>query len=194
MMKGRGDVRRADGARGAAATAGTAVVEIIRLLRPHWKVLGVAFVAILAESAADILGPWPLKLIMDDVLGPKPLPPWLAAFVGGAGGSEKLAALHMAVGAVLLIAAVGAVSSYAEKYFTTSTGQRVAHELRLTLYHHIQRLSLSFYEQRRTGDLLIRMTSDIDAVQDFVSNALLGMLVSVLTLAGMVCVMFYLNW
>jgi ATP-binding cassette, subfamily B, bacterial len=187
-------VRRADGARGTATPAGTAGVGIIRLLRPHWRVLGVAFVAILAESAADILGPWPLKVIMDDVLGPRPLPPWLASFVGGVGGSEKLAALHLAVGAVLLIAAVGAVSTYAEKYLTTSTGQRVAHKLRLTLYHHIQRLSLSFYEQRRTGDLLVRMTSDIDAVQDFVSTALLGVLVSVLTLAGMVCVMFYLNW
>jgi subfamily B ATP-binding cassette protein MsbA len=194
MMKERGNVRRVDGASGAAATGGTSGVGIVGLLRPHWKALGVALLAILAESAADILGPWPLKVIMDDVLGPKPLPPWLAAFVGGVNGSEKLAALHLAVGSMLLIAAVGAVSTYAEKYLTTSTGQRVAHELRLTLYHHIQRLSLSFYEHRRTGDLLVRMTSDIDAVQDFVSTALLGVLVSALTLAGMVCVMFYLNW
>jgi subfamily B ATP-binding cassette protein MsbA len=183
-----------DGAGRADKTESKTGVSIARLLRPHWKALGVALVAILAESAADILGPWPLKVIMDDVIGPKPLPPWLAVYVGGAGGSEKFTALHLAAGAVLLIAAVGAVSTYAEKYLTTSVGQRVAHDLRLTLYHHIQRLSLSFYEQRRTGDLLVRMTSDIDAVQDFVSTALLGIVVSALTLAGMVCVMLYLNW
>jgi ATP-binding cassette subfamily B protein len=168
--------------------------RIGRLLRPHWKTLSIAFVAILAESAADILQPWPLKVIMDDVVGPKSLPAWLAASVGGSPEGQRLAALNFAAAAVLLIAAVGAVSTYAEKYLTTTVGQRVSHDLRLTLYHHIQRLSLSYYERRRTGDLLVRMTSDVDAVQDFVSTALLGMLVSALTLAGMVGVMFYLNW
>ena len=164
-----------------------------RLLRPHWKSLAVAFAAVIAESGADLLQPWPLKVILDNVIGPKPLPPWLATLAGAFPGRERFAALNLAAAAVLFIAAVGAVSTYAEKYLTTSAGQRVAHGLRLTLYHHIQSLSLSFYERRRTGDLLVTLTSDIDAVQDFVSTALLGMLVSVLTLAGMLCVMFYLN-
>ncbi|MDX6384590.1 MAG: ATP-binding cassette, subfamily bacterial, partial [Blastocatellia bacterium] len=70
----------------------------------------------------------------------------------------------------------------------------VMHDLRRVLYSHIQRLSLSFHDQKQTGDLISRVTSDIDAVQSLISTVLLGMLVNVLTLFGMILVMFYLNW
>jgi len=95
---------------------------------------------------------------------------------------------------VVAIAVVGAVSSYVEKYLTTSISQWVAHDLRRTLYNHIQRLSLAEFDQTRTGDLITRVTSDIESVQDFLDSALLGMLVSSLTLVGMIGVMFYINW
>src|SRR5205814_10035820 len=62
------------------------------------------------------------------------------------------------------------------------------------LYSHIQRLSLSFHDRIRTGDLISRVTSDIDAVQSFISTVLLGILVNILTLLGMMLVMLYLNW
>ena len=95
---------------------------------------------------------------------------------------------------MLLIAVVGAISSYCEKYLTTSVGQWVAHDLRRMLYQHIQRLSLAEHGESRTGDLITRVTSDIDAVQDFITSALLGIVINVLTLVGMIGVMFYLNW
>ena len=75
-----------------------------------------------------------------------------------------------------------------------SVGQWVAHDLRRTLYHHIQRLSLAEHDKTRTGDLITRVTSDIDAIQDFIGTALLGMLVNLLTLGGMIGVMLYINW
>jgi subfamily B ATP-binding cassette protein MsbA len=62
------------------------------------------------------------------------------------------------------------------------------------LYHHIQRLSLAYHDQKRTGDLISRVTSDIDAIQSLISSVLLGMIVQLLTLLGMIGVMFYLNW
>jgi subfamily B ATP-binding cassette protein MsbA len=68
------------------------------------------------------------------------------------------------------------------------------HDLRRVLYSHIQRLSLSFHDRKRTGDLISRVTTDIDAVQSMISQVLLGMLVNVLTLFGMMLVMLYLNW
>src|SRR6266850_1755357 len=108
--------------------------------------------------------------------------------------TDKFSILNFAVLAVLLIAIFGALSSYFEKYLTTSVGQWVMHDLRRVLYSHIQRLSLSFHDQKRTGDLISRVTSDIDAVQNLISQVLLGMLVNILTLVGMVIVMFYLNW
>ena len=98
------------------------------------------------------------------------------------------------MGAVAAIAIVGALSSYAEKYLTTSVSQWVTHDLRRLLYSHIQRLSLAEYDETRTGDLISRVTSDIDAVQDFVNSALLGIHRQLLTLVGMIGVMFYINW
>ena len=102
--------------------------------------------------------------------------------------------MNFAVAAVFAIAMVGALSSYFEKYLTTSVSQWVGHDLRRTLYHHIQRLSLAEHDRTRTGDLITRVTSDIEAIQDFINSALLGMLVNVMTLVGMIGVMFYLNW
>src|SRR5262249_18599028 len=72
--------------------------------------------------------------------------------------------------------------------------QWVAHDLRRTLYNHIQRLSLAERDHTRTGDLISRVTDDIDSVQSFVNNSLLGILIDILTLVGMIAVMFYVNW
>jgi ATP-binding cassette subfamily B protein len=168
-------------------------LRITHLIRPHWKALLIALAAVLGESFTDVLEPWPIKIVVDNLLQSKKLPGWLGAAASHF-GHDKLAILNFAVAAVAAIAIVGAVSSYVEKYLTTSVSQWVAHDLRLTLYNHIQRLSLAEYAEARTGDLISRVTSDIGAIQDFVNSALLGILVNVLTLLGMIGVMFYLNW
>ncbi len=168
-------------------------IRITDLLYPHWPALTLAFVAVIGESVTDLLEPWPLKIVFDHVFGSKRMPDWLAGAVGWF-GSDKLSILNFVVLAVIAIAVFGALSSYFEKYLTTSVGQWVMHDLRRVLYSHIQRLSLSYHDQKRTGDLISRVTTDIDAVQNLVSSVLLGMLVNVLTLAGMVLVMLYLNW
>jgi len=168
-------------------------IRITDLLFPHWFTLSLALIAVIGESLTDLLEPWPLKIVFDYVFGSKRMAGWLAGVVGWI-GTDKFSILNFAVVAVLLIAVFGALSSYFEKYLTTSVGQWVMHDLRRVLYSHIQRLSLSFHDQKRTGDLISRVTSDIDAVQNLISQVLLGMLVNVLTLVGMVGVMFYLNW
>src|SRR5438309_1366516 len=168
-------------------------IHITDLLYPHWPTLALAFIAVIGESITDLLEPWPLKIVFDYVFGSKRMPDWLTSAVSWI-GTDKLSILNFAVLAVITIAAFGAVSSYFEKYLTTSVGQWVMHDLRRVLYSHIQRLSLSYHDQKRTGDLISRVTSDIDAVQSLISNVLLGMLVNVLTLVGMALVMFYLNW
>ncbi|HXU40327.1 MAG TPA: ABC transporter ATP-binding protein [Blastocatellia bacterium] len=164
------------------------------LLRPHWKSLLIAFIAVALESVADLMEPWPIKVVLDYVIGQKPPPEWMANFIESVFGRDKLAVLNFAAISVVGIAALGAAASFTEKYLTTKVAQWVMHDLRQTLYHHVQRLSLSFYDRTRTGDLITRVTSDIEAIQDFVQNALLGIVVDVITLAGMLGVMFYLNW
>ncbi len=168
-------------------------IRITDLLYPHWKTLTLAFIAVIGTSLADVLEPWPLKIVFDHVFGSKRLPDWLSPTVGYI-GTDKFSILNFAVLSVIAIAVFGAISSYFEKYLTTSVGQWVMHDLRRVLYSHIQRLSLSFHDRKRTGDLISRVTTDIDAVQSLISQVLLGMLVNVLTLFGMMLVMLYLNW
>jgi len=170
------------------------MTKLSYLLKPHWPQLTLAFIAVLGESVTALLEPWPLKIVFDNVLGSKRMPDWLATVVHSVAGTDKLAILSFAAASVLAIAMIGAISSYFEKYLTTSVAQWVSHDLRRTLYNHIQKLSLSYHDNKKTGDLISRITSDIDTVQDFISQVLLGLIVNVLTLAGMLAVMFYLNW
>src|SRR5450631_244318 len=169
-------------------------LRIVDLLRPHWKALTLALVAVLGEALTDILEPWPLKIVVDNIQSSNKVPGRLNEVITGLFGQNHYAVLNFAVAAVALIAIVGAVSSYFEKYLTTSVSQWVGHDLRKTLYQHIQWLSLAEHDESRTGDLITRVTSDIEVVQDFISAALLGILVNVMTLVGMIAVMFYLNW
>ena len=168
-------------------------LSIIGFLRPHWKALAIALLAVAGETAADLLEPWPLKIVLDYLVQSKQPPDWMKAIIGWL-GHDKLAVLNFAVAAVAAIAIAGALSSLLEKYLTTSVGQWVMHDLRRTLYHHIHRLSLAEHDEKRTGDLIGRVTSDIEAIQSFITTALLGIVTSVLTLVGIIGVMFYLNW
>ena len=155
-------------------------LSIGRLLRPHWHAFLIGFVAVLGETVTDILEPWPIKIVVDNTLQARKLPGWISGSIANTFGQNKLATLDFAVAAVLAIAVLGAISSYIEKYMTTSASQWVAHDLRRTLYNHIRRLALAQYDETRTGDLVSRVTSDVDAIQTFINSALLGSLVSAL--------------
>jgi subfamily B ATP-binding cassette protein MsbA len=163
----------------------------VRLLAPYSRLLAIAFVAMLVTSAADLLEPWPLKIIFDYVLGSKRMPELPTSVVDT---SNRIVVLDLAALAVVAIAVVGAISSYTNDYLSATVGTRVGYDLRRLLYHHVQRMSLSFYEHRQTGDMVVRLTSDIDAAESFISSAVLGIVLDVITLVGMAAVMFYLDW
>ena len=146
------------------------------------------------ESVASLLEPWPLKIVLDNVLKSKRTNGWLNPLITSIAGTDSYAVLKFAALFVLAIAALDAVCTYTEKYFTTSVGQWVMHDLRRTLYAHIQRMSLGFHDQSQTGDLISRVTSDIDAVQSFITTSLLGALINCITLVGMIVVMLHVNW
>lgn len=169
-------------------------VTIKELLSPHASALTFGLIAVVGEGVANLLEPWPLKIVLDEVLRDRQVHGWLARLITVTVGTEKMAVLKFACLAVLAIALLDAVSSYAEKYLTNSVGQWVAHDLRRTLYLHIQRMSLAYHDEKRTGDLISRVTSDIDAIQSFITTGLLTALINLITLIGMVGVMLYLNW
>src|SRR5262249_35503226 len=150
--------------------------------------------AVAGEGLANLLQPWPLKLVLDDVLRSHTSHGALVRWVYQVTGGDKTSLLKFACLAVLAIALLDAFSTYFEKYLTTSVAQWISYDLRRTLYMHIQKLSLAFHDQSRTGDLISRVTSDIDSIQTFITQGLLGVLVNVITLIGMIVVMFYVNW
>jgi ATP-binding cassette subfamily B protein len=170
------------------------LLNIANLVRPHWKMLLAALLAVLVETTADVLEPWPIKVVVDNVLQSKKLPSGLGTIVLRLFGDNKYATLDFALGAIMAIAIVGALGGFLEKYLTTSVAQWAAHDLRRLVYQRIQRLSLAEHGKSRRGDLIARVTTDIDAVQDFIATALLGIVTSALTLVGMVGVMLYVNW
>jgi ATP-binding cassette subfamily B protein len=169
-------------------------LQIRDLLKPHSRALILALIAAVGEGIGNLLEPWPLKVVLDNVVKSQPMHGWLNHMIFSIAGEDNMAVLKLAAASVLVIAIFGAICSYAQKSLTTTVGQWVLHDLRQTLYFHMQRLSLAYHDQARTGDLISRVTGDIDSIQSFITSGLLGALINILTLAGMVGVMFYINW
>src|SRR5690349_24470143 len=114
-------------------------VTIVDLLRPHTKVLIAGGIAVIGEGIVNLLEPWPLKVVVDNVVKSQPLKSgWLNPLILSVAGTNKLAILKLAAISFLLITCLGAICSYVEKYVTTSVGQWVTHNLRRAVYAHMQ--------------------------------------------------------
>jgi subfamily B ATP-binding cassette protein MsbA len=167
---------------------------VVELLRPYRSWLIIILLAMLVETAMSLAAPWPLKVILDNVVGTHKPPHWLAPFQDSLFGHSKMQLAALAGIATLLIALLGAVATYIDNYYTESVGQWVAHDLRMRVYDHLQHLSLGYYDSHQTGALLSTITDDIKTIQGFASSATLGILVDILTIFGMVGVMFWLEF
>ncbi len=168
---------------------------IRELVRPYRGTLALILLAMLVQTAMSVAGPWPLKIVLDNVVGSHKLAPWLEHLLApilGSGTKMQIAAAAAIVAVV--IAAVGALAAYAANYYTTSVGQWVANDLRMRTYHHLQQLSLSYYDKHQSGALLSTITADVQTIQSFASGATLDIAVDMLTIVGMLAIMFWLNW
>ena len=168
---------------------------VFELIRPYRGWLAIVFGAMLIEIAATLAAPWPLKLVIDDALGNHHLPHWLAwAHEYGGFGKHTLGVALFAGAATLAVAAIGAIASYVDNYFTTSVGQWVANDLRLRIYEHLQRLSLRYYDHAKIGALVSTITTDVTTIQNFASASTLDIAVDLITILFMVGLMFWLEW
>src|SRR5271154_7217795 len=168
---------------------GSHSLKIRDLLQPHARLISIGLVAVIGEGIANLLEPWPLKIVLDDVLKSRSSNGWLNHLILSRFGGDKVLTLEFAALAVLVIVLVGGLCSYVEKYVTTSVGQWVTHDLRRTVYSHIQRLSLAYHDHKQTGDLISRVTGDIDSIQGFIVSGLLDAMINGITLLGMLGVM-----
>ena len=168
---------------------------IRQLVRPYRGTLFIILIAMVVETVMSLAAPWPLKVIIDNVAGGHRLPLWLRDMLGAAIGNESKMHIALLAGiAAVLIAGIGAIAGYIDSYFTESAGQYVAHDLRVRTFHHLQRLSLGYYDTHQTGTLLSTITTDVQTIQNFASSSMLGILVDALTLVSMLALMFWLNW
>jgi len=167
---------------------------VLKLVMPCRQLLFVIMVAMIIEILMSLALPWPLKIIIDHVIDDKPAPAWLDGMRSAlsVSGDEQLA--FWAAIAMIIITAVGGLASYASTYYTEHIAQRLAFNLRRDIYHHLQRLSFSYYDGHQVGKLVSTLTTDVHTVQDFATSTLLSILVDIFTIAGMILVMFTLNW
>jgi len=167
---------------------------IARLLRPYRGWLAIILFATALETAMSLAAPWPLKIVLDNVIEGLPEPLWLTHLASWLPGDHLMRSAAFAGVATVLIAAIGALASYLDNYYTESVGQWVANDLRVAVYDHLEHLPLAYYDKHQTGTLLSTITDDIDTIQDFASSSTLGIAVDLLTIAGMVGLMFWLSW
>ncbi len=164
--------------------------RLLRYAKPEWRGLLVLIATMLANIALDLLRPWPIKLVVDNVLGDAGLPHVLRS-LPGVNGRHGL--LVWVVVATLLIFLLGTVTNMAYTYFSLRLGQRMTYRLATDLFAHLQRLSLLFHTRRPVGDLISRVTGDSWCVNTLVADALVPALQAVVTVGAMFVVMWNLQ-
>ncbi|MEN4401157.1 ABC transporter ATP-binding protein [Mycolicibacterium senegalense] len=168
---------------------------ILELIRPYRLLVAGIFAVLLVQIATGLAAPWPLKVVLDSVVGHHPLPGWLHGMLQPLlGGEGKMHIAGLAAIMVLVIAVVAAVASYVSNYLTETVGQRIGNDLRTRAYHHLQQLSLNYFDTHRVGPILSTLTDDVDTIQGFASSSTLGIATDLLTIVGMLAMMLWLQW
>src|SRR5438874_10464813 len=111
----------------------TTLIRFVQCLRPYLPFMALAFLGALGETASDLLQPWPIKVLFDNVIAGKPLPPMLRDVVAAIFGESAAAVLYFALSAVLAIALLNGASAFMQDFFMPRVGQWVLHDLRLQL-------------------------------------------------------------
>src|SRR6476619_5424601 len=141
----------------------------------------------------SLAAPWPLKVILDNVVASHPPPTWIAWLFPMVGGTTKAHIAAAAGIATVAIAVVSGAAFYVASYSTEKLGQSIGNDLRVRLYHHLQQLSLAFYDHNRVGTILSTLTTDVQTIQSFLSTSTLNIATDALTLVAMLVVMFWLR-
>ncbi len=139
-------------------------------------------------SAGELLKPWPLKIVVDNVLTGTPI-----AWGPAARWPPQTLLLAATLGLVLLYVVLAALGTL-NNATTIKIGQGMVNQFRLDLYQHLQRLSLKFHTSRDVGDLLYRVTADAFAIQTLSMNGVFPIITSIVLFAGMVVVMGRMDW
>ncbi|HEX4526993.1 MAG TPA: ABC transporter ATP-binding protein [Gaiellaceae bacterium] len=152
------------------------LTALYRLARPYKGRTAIAILSLLGATAVSLLPPYLLGRTIDEVShGNTSTLGWLVLAFVGAG-------------------ALGIAFSYAQTFYTGWTGERMLADLRGQLFGHLQRLSLGFYERNRAGVIISRLTNDVEALDQLVTDGVTSLVQNTLLLVGTVVVLFFLDW
>jgi len=146
-------------------------------MKPYLPRFAVAVVCIIFAAAANLYVPWVLKDVIDEVLAQK----------------NMLMLNTIAIGIVVVFFLRG-IFFYGQTYLMSYIAQRVIIDIREALYRHLQRLSLSYYEKRKTGTIMSYITNDVAALQAALVDSMVEMVTEGAILIGSLGTMFYLHW
>ncbi len=161
-------------------------------IRPFWKLLLLGWVCVAIVAGMQLLKPWPLKLVFDAILMPVS-GVWIFQSFPQLESEPQLLLALIALSTVAIALLIG-IFGFGHNYIFKSVGQRVLAAIRRSLYHHIQRLSHSFYDQNHSGDLLVRLTGDIRTLREVLVSSLASVTERGLFMVGMLLVMLWMDW
>jgi ATP-binding cassette, subfamily B, bacterial len=165
--------------------------RIIRHFWPHVRVqrwlLAGSFFALFVEVCLRALEPWPLKIIFDRVLGGKAADNQFLPF-------DSMTLVTISVLGFVVIIGLRALADYLNTIGFALVGSRALSAVRIKLYRQLQALSLSFHTRERSGDLTLRVISDVNMIKDVLINAGLPLIADLLILLGMIGVMSLIHW
>ena len=151
--------------------------RLFALLAPYWKTLLVSAVLLIGRAGMELIPPLFQRQIIDEVIGFKDL--------------SRLAGLLIGLVAVL---AIRQLTNSGDLYLRHALGERFILDLRVRLYAYLQRLSLSFFEGTSTGELMTRVTNDVNALEHFVTHGSALTVIDLLRLVGSAAILFALEW
>lgn len=162
--------------------------RVFSYLRPYRWSFVLALTQVLLITALELLKPWPLKIVLDNVLQRQPLS-W-----GPLAGLDPEALLVAAVTGLILLHVGLGVLSVVNNFATIRVGQSMVNDLRAQLYERLQKMSLQFHSRSSVGDLIYRVTADTFAIQTLAMNGIFPVVASLLLLGGMFVIMLQLSW
>lgn len=176
MGRGPGMMKGPGGAVEKARDPRAALSRLAAYLRPHVLYLSVVMVLVVLNTGLELLGPYLLGVAIDRFIGPRDLD-----------GLMRLS--------LLLLGSYAAAwfTQFGQTYTIVAVTQNVLRALRRDLFEHLQTLSLRFFDRHPTGDLMSRLTNDIDAINRVLSQSIIDLVASLLTLVGITIIMLTLN-
>jgi ABC-type multidrug transport system fused ATPase/permease subunit len=167
------------------------LLRVLPYVRPYWR-LGASSVWLTIGAAAfGLLAPWPLKILVDNVIGRDPLPPALAGMLGEL-GSQRLLVLALTVAAGLVIAIIGGAIHVLNSYINTKLEQRIIADFRSDLFRHTERLSVAYRDQVSTARLMYAINFEATAAGTLVLS-IQPLAQAFLTVIGMVWISFTID-